>query len=306
MRKTCLKMVYELAKQDERIVFIGSDLGAGTLDEFRENIPNRFFMEGISEQAVLGMSAGLAMEGFIPYVNTIASFITRRAFEQIAIDICLHNLPVRLIGNGGGLVYGPLGPTHQAIEDIGILRCLPNMAIIAPADAHEMKQLMPLTVHWEGPIYIRLAKGYDPIVTEAIKNYRIGDPILLKQGTDVLVITTGRTLQLALDAAAELEKEETFISVLHCHTLKPLNENIVLEYIKKHDYIVTIEEHVLYGGLRSIISEIMTKNNVCKPMRFLSLPDEFVEGYGRQLDLMGKYKIDKDNLIIIINDLINN
>ena len=120
MRKTCLDMVHQLAKEDEKIVFIGSDLGAGTLSEMQKEMPERFFMEGVTEANIIGMAAGLAMDGFLPYVNTISTFITRRCYEQVAIDLCLHNLPVKLIGNGGGLVYAPLGPTHLAIEDIAI------------------------------------------------------------------------------------------------------------------------------------------------------------------------------------------
>ena len=143
MRQTCLNMIYELAKDDERILFIGSDLGVGTLDQFREEMPNRFFMEGVSEANLIGVAAGLALEGKIPYVNTISTFITRRCFEQVVLDLCLHNTKVRLIGNGGGLVYAPLGPTHEAIEDIAILRAIPNMTILAPADADEMRRLMP-------------------------------------------------------------------------------------------------------------------------------------------------------------------
>ena len=133
----------------------------------KEEMPGRAFMEGVSEQHVVGMAAGLAMEGFIPFVHTIATFITRRCFEQVAVDLCLHNLPVRLIGNGGGLVYAPLGPTHLAIEDIAIMRALPNMTVVAVCDADEMKRFMDQTLDWPGPIYIRLAKGYDPIVSRA-------------------------------------------------------------------------------------------------------------------------------------------
>ena len=157
MRKTSLNTIHELAKEDERVIFIGSDLGAGVLDEFKANIPERFFMEGIAEQHIIGMAAGLAMDGFIPYVNTIATFLTRRCFEQIAVDLCLHDLPVRLIANGGGYVYAPLGPTHQAIEDISIMRSLPNMIVIAPCDAVEMKKIINATLDYPHPIYIRLS-----------------------------------------------------------------------------------------------------------------------------------------------------
>ena len=130
MRKTCLDMVYELAQSDERVVFIGSDLGAGTLDSMRDTMPDRFFMEGVTEANIIGMAAGMALEGYIPYVNTIATFLTRRCYEQVALDLCLHNLPVRLIASGGGLVYAPLGPTHLAVEDLAIMRALPNMTAV--------------------------------------------------------------------------------------------------------------------------------------------------------------------------------
>ena len=160
MRKTCLDVVYELAKQDGRVVFVGSDLGAGTLNQFREEMPDRFFMEGVSEQNLIGVAAGLAMEGYIPYVNTIATFITRRCYEQVAVDLCLHNLPVRLIANGGGLVYAPLGPTHLAIEDLAIMRALPRMTAVAPCDAEEMRRFVPQTLDLEGPCYIPPGQGW--------------------------------------------------------------------------------------------------------------------------------------------------
>src|SRR5947209_506257 len=146
MRKVCLDMVHELARKDERIFFIGSDLGIGTLKQFKAEMPDRFLMEGVSEANVVGVAAGLALEGKIVYVNTIATFLTRRCFEQVALDLCLHKVPVRLIGNGGGMVYAPLGPTHMAIDDLALFRALPGMTILAPCDAEEMRRLMPLTV----------------------------------------------------------------------------------------------------------------------------------------------------------------
>src|SRR5678816_4446075 len=174
MRQTCLNMVYDLAKRDERVVFVGSDLSPGLLADMKRDMPERWYMEGVTEQNLIGMSAGLAKEGYIPYSNTIATFITRRCYEQVAVDLCLHKLPVRLIGNGGGMVYAPLGPTHLAIEDISILRALPNMTVTAVADADEMRRMMPQTVDHKGPIYIRLAKGYDPIVTNDSVPFRLG------------------------------------------------------------------------------------------------------------------------------------
>src|SRR5262249_10047016 len=142
MRKRSLDMVHALAKRDERVVFIGSDLSPNLLGEMKKEFPSRYYMEGIAEANVIGMAAGMAMDGFIPYVNTIATFITRRCYEQVAIDLCLHDLPVRLIGNGGGYVYAPPGPTAEAIEAIAIMRALPRMTVTAVCDAEEMTRLM--------------------------------------------------------------------------------------------------------------------------------------------------------------------
>ena len=201
MRPTSLECVYELAQKDERVIFIGSDLGPGVLDKFKEKFPERFFMEGVAEQHIVGMAAGLSLEGFIPYVNTIATFLTRRCFEQNVLDLGLHNTNVRLISNGGGTVYAPLGPTHLAIDDIAIMRTIPNMTIVSPADADEMRRFMMQTLDYEGPIYIRLGKGYDPIVSSDEFPFKIGKGILMKEGSDVLIVTTGISLALALEAS---------------------------------------------------------------------------------------------------------
>src|SRR5271168_4969420 len=204
MRATCLNLVYDLAKRDKRVLFIGSDLSPGLLAEMQKEMPERWYMEGISEANVIGMAAGLAMEGYIPYVNTIATFITRRCYEQVAIDLCLHDLPVRLIGNGGGLVYAPLGPTHLAIEDIAIMRALPNMTVVSVCDADEMWRFMDQTLDWPGPIYIRLAKGFDPVVSRPELGFTIGKAIVMREavGRDrVLLVSTGVATTRALDAA---------------------------------------------------------------------------------------------------------
>src|SRR5437870_12675309 len=204
MRESCLRMVYELAKVDDRVVFIGSDLGFGVLNEFKKEMPARFFMEGVSEQNLVGVAAGMAMEGHVVYLNTIATFLTRRCFEQIAVDLCLHQTNVRLIANGGGVVYAPLGPTHEAIDDIAIFRALPHMTIIAVADAEEMRRMMPTTVDHPGPIYIRLGKGGDPIVTNDRVPFEIGKAIPMREGSDAVIVSTGVMLKAALDASGSL------------------------------------------------------------------------------------------------------
>lgn len=284
MRRTCLDMVHELAKQDPRVVFIGSDLGPGTLDPMKAEFPDRFFMEGVQEQHLVGMSAGMAMEGFVVYFNTIATFLTRRCFEQVAIDLCLHNLPVRLIANGGGLVYAPLGPTHLAIEDIGILRTLPNMTIVAPTDAEEMKRLMPLTLDHLGPIYIRLAKGGDPIVSRAEDGFEIGKAITLRPHGEVTIIATGVMVNRALTAADMLAESGINCGVMNMHTIKPIDTVAVLNAARESRLIVTAEEHVLAGGLGSMVTEVLVDqfDGPIPPIKRIGIPDAFPSGYGSQ------------------------
>src|SRR5579883_1065088 len=224
MRKTCINTIYELAKQDERVVFIGSDLSPGLLANMKAEFPDRYYMEGVSEANIIGMAAGLAMQGYIPYVNTIATFITRRCFEQNVVDLCLHNLPVRLIGNGGGLVYAPLGPTHLAIEDISIMRAIPNMTVVSVCDADEMRRLMWETLDWPSPIYLRLAKGEDAIVSTDQHDFVIGKAITMHKGMstsdiNVLLISTGIMTQVMLKMATALESLSVSTTVLHCHTV---------------------------------------------------------------------------------------
>jgi len=307
MRETCLQMIYELSKQDDRILFIGSDLTAGTLEKFKNEMPDRFFMEGVSEANLLGVAAGLALEGKIPYLNTIATFITRRSFEQLVLDLCLHNANVRLIGNGGGLVYAPLGPTHEAIEDIAILRAVPNITILAPADSLEMRKLMPHTVNHQGPIYLRLAKGHDPIVSNESDDYQIGKAIQIRQGTDVLLITTGITLGLAKTAADILAKQNIETTILHCHTLKPLDTKNIIDTASTIPIIVTIEEHSVIGGLGSAVAELIAESNFNPSKKFkrIGIPDTFPNQYGSQSDLMKKYSITTDGIVSTVNILIN-
>lgn len=302
MRKTVLDMVYELAQRDPRVVFIGSDLGAGTLDAFRNDMPDRFFMEGVGEANVVGMAAGLAAEGHIVYVNTLAVFLTRRAYEQVALDVCLHNLNVRLIGNGGGLAYAPLGPTHMATEDIALMRALPNMTVLAPADAPEMRRLM-LAVHdHPGPAYIRLGKGNEPPITPDCPDMKIGAVVSIREGPDALIVTTGVTLHTAIPAAELLAREGCEAAILHCPTIKPLNAPAVMAAMQRVPVVIVVEEHVRTGGLGSAMAELLAENDSLRGIRFrrISIPDVFPDHCGSQADLMKWYGITPENVAATI------
>ncbi len=306
MRNTSLDMVFELALQDERILFLGSDLGAGTLSAFQTKLPERFFMEGISEANLVGMAAGLAMEGHIPYVNTIATFITRRAFEQVALDVCLENLPVRLIGNGGGMVYAPLGPTHEATDDLALMRALPNMTTIAPCDADEMRRLMPQTVEVPGPVYIRLGRGHDPIVSSDRQDCVLGRGIPVLAGSDVLLVTTGITLKLAHTAAEILLAEGIEAGILHLPTIKPLDTEMLLTMAHNMKAVVPIEEHSVIGGLGSAVAEVLLEAGP-RPLpafRRVGLPDVFPDDYGRQDDLFRRYGLETNAIAAMVRKLL--
>lgn len=298
MRKTSLDCVYELAKRDERIVFIGSDIGAGTLDAFKAEMPDRFFMEGISEAHVVGMAAGMALEGRIVYINTIATFLTRRCYEQIVLDCCLHRTRVRLIASGGGLVYAPLGPTHLATEDLAILRPLPGLSIFAPADATEMRRLMPLTVDLPGPVYIRLGRGGDPVVTDPDQAFEVGRLYPLRSGTDLLFITTGTMAQMALDAAARLAGRGLRAGVVHVPTVKPLDTAGLRDLMAAVPAILTLEEHSVIGGLGSAVAEVLAEAAFPAPKRFtrMGLPDAFCTHYGNQAGLLAQQGLDADRV----------
>jgi len=294
MRNTCLNQVHALAKRDERVVFIGSDLSPGLLADMKREMPDRWYMEGITEQNVVGMAAGFAMEGFIPYVNTIATFITRRCYEQVAVDLCLHDLPVRLIGNGGGLVYAPLGPTHLAIEDIAIMRALPNMAVVAVCDAQEMQAFMNVSLGWPHPIYIRLAKGGDPVVSRKENGFAIGKAIPMRRARarrPVVLMATGVMTTNSLAAAELLEREGIDAAVLHIHTVKPLDEAAVLEHAAGAALVVTVEEGVGIGGLGSAITDLLVEKlgTGLPAMRRIALPDAFPHHYGVQDDLFDMF-----------------
>jgi len=305
MRERCLKTITSLAAQDPRVVFIGSDLGVGVMADFKAAFPDRFFMEGVAEQNLVGVAAGMAMEGRVVYLNTIATFLTRRCFEQVAVDLCMHNANVRLVGNGGGVVYAPLGPTHLATDDIAILRALPNMTIIAPADADEMAGAVRATLDHSGPVYLRVAKGHDRIVTSENGAFRIGRAVPMRDGHDALIVTTGVGLQVCLDAADQLTATGIDAAVLHFPTVKPLDVETLAAAVERVPVVVTVEEHSVIGGLGSAVAECLAEADLLggRAFRRVGFPDVFPSGYGDQAGMMRRYGISPDAVSSLVKEL---
>jgi transketolase len=205
---------------------------------------------------------------------------------------------VRIIGSGGGTVYAPLGPTHLATEDMAILRALPHMTIVAPSDAEEMKRFLPETLDWPGPIYIRLAKGGDNVVPHDGSPFRIGQAIAKREGGDALLVTTGVTTAIALEAARRLEGRGVKAAVLHMPTIKPLDRGAIVERASSARAVVAIEEGTAIGGLGSAVAEVLAEARLARPLRFarMSLPDAFMEHYGSQNQILGHYGITAEGI----------
>src|SRR6185295_20102617 len=221
-------------------------------------------------------------------------------------DLGLHNANVRLIGSGGGVVYAPLGPTHLAIDDFAIMRAIPNMTIVAPCDANEMGRLMPLTVEHRGPVYIRLGKGGDPIVSTDDVPFAIGRAIPMVRGKDVLLVSTGVAVKVALDAAAGLGAQGVSAAVLHMPTVKPLDVDAFMADAARVDAIVVIEEHTILGGLGGALAEIVAEAGFEPAKRFkrIGIPDLFPHGYGSQASMMAKYGITAERTMAVVRELL--
>lgn len=300
MRKGGLEEIYNLAKKHPEVVFIGSDLGPGTLDHFRDELPDQFYMEGISEAHIVSMASGLSSEGNKVYINTIAPFFTRRAFEQIALDIYAEKENVVIFGNGGGLVYGPLGQSHTAVDDFASFIALSRMHILAPADSNEMKSMIEQSYSLKFPVYIRLGKGGDKVVTTG-KDLKIGKGVEfnLSKKKSKLICTTGIMLQRAIEICEERED----CDILHFSTIQPLDEKLLHEKVPQYDEVIVLEEHLKNGGLGTRIMQSLFEAQLCpKHFKHYHLGTDYLEIYGRQEEIFDYLKISPK---YIIQDLEN-
>ena len=297
MRKAALEAISDLLDSNEKIIFVGSDLGAGTLADARSRHPNRVLMEGIAEQHLVGFAAGLALEGFIPYVHTIGTFLTRRAIEQVIIDVSLHNLPVRLVASGGGMVYAPLGPTHQAIDDFALMRAIPNMLVVAPADPYEMREVIFDLANHSGPAYIRVGKGGEPDATSLLAPNPIGGIRQIHVGHQVAILTTGSLLQECTTASTQLEKHGISTGLYHVPYVHPLDRSLINQLIDRYEFLIVVEEHLPHGGLTTAIAEIMAPVNCKARLRSATLPNRYASKYGSQREHQIASNLTSDGIV---------
>jgi transketolase len=280
MRNAYIAELYEIASRDERVLALVADNGAIVFDKFRAAFPDRFINFGIAEANMVSVAAGLASCGKIPFAYTIASFLTMRAYEQIRNDVCMQRMNVKLVGIGAGFVYSNLGPTHHATVDISIMRALPGMTVFSPADPLESRKITQEAARMDGPVYIRIATGGSPKVYESDYEFIAGKGVVLRQGGDVTLVATGGIVREAQRACEELLKEGVGARLINIHTIKPLDEELILQAARETRAVLTVEEHSIIGGLGGAVAETLAEAGI-PGVRFKRMGLKgFAEGYG--------------------------
>ncbi|HHV37945.1 MAG TPA: transketolase family protein [Tepidimicrobium sp.] len=286
----------EIGGIDENIVVLDADLSGSTKTAiFGKEYPQRFFNVGIAEQNLMGTAAGLAAAGKVPFASTFAVFATGRAYEIIRNSICYPNLNVKIAATHAGLSVGEDGASHQALEDISLMRSLPNMVVLSPADGVEAKQCIYEAAKHDGPVYIRLGRSGVPIIFDGDYRFEIGKGVELVEGEDVTIIATGIMVERALNAAEKLSKEGISARVINISTIKPIDEEIIIKAAKETKGIITVEEHSIIGGLGSAVAEVVAKDAPTYVERIGAM-DVFGES-GDGNELLDKYGLSVENIV---------
>ena len=302
MRNHLIAELEQIAAKDPRTVVLTADLGYGVLDKFAKRFPDRFVNVGICEQNMTAVAAGLALEGNVVYNYSIGNFPVMRCLEQIRNCICYHDANVKILAVGGGFAYGQLGMSHHATEDIAITRALPNMRVFCPADPDEAVAVVRYVHSLKGPCYVRLARGGEPQVHPALKDYDVAKIMELRQGERVAVVTTGSVLSEALSASESLEKEGFKIGVYNCIALKPFDMKGLLSLADRYSMIITVEEHNVIGGLGSIVAETIASHPVERMPRLirLGLSDVYTSVVGSQAYLRRHYGLSAEDITQLV------
>ncbi|MBQ8563494.1 MAG: hypothetical protein IJ443_06365 [Firmicutes bacterium] len=285
--------ILDMIEEDPRVCYINSDSTVGRVAAAMKKYPDRVLDTGIQEMNMVTVAAGLAKEGYIPFVQTFGPFLCVRALDQIHNDVCYNDFPVRLIGTHAGLSSG-YGPTHNTIIEFGIMNAMPNMTMVAPCDANQAKKLLRASLDYPGPIYIRIPRGEEPAVyaDDYDYKYEIGKAIELSEGKDLTIIATGMGVANSVTAARQLQEEHGLdIGVIDMHTIKPIDKDAIIKAAKATGNIVTVEDHNILGGLGSIVADVLVEAGVPARLKKIGVPDTFVE-YGYPEALYPHYGMD--------------
>ncbi len=290
------KVLAEEIYKNPRVVVLDADLGAATQTKnFKKVAPERYFDMGISEQDMVATAAGFATCGKIPIASSFAVFAAGRAFEQARNSICYPNLNVKICATHAGITVGEDGASHQSIEDISLMRTLPNMTVIVPSDAKEAREAVKAAVEHVGPVYVRLGRAAVEDIHGEDYKFELGKGEILREGSDIGIIATGIMVEKALVAAERLAEEKISARVVNIHTIKPIDENLIVETAKRTGKIITVEEHSVIGGLGSAVAEVLAKN-FPTPQKFLGIQDRFGQS-GTPAALLKEYGLTVEDII---------
>jgi transketolase len=282
MRSTFIRCLRERARIDRRVFLITADMGFSVLEEFREECPDRFLNVGIAEQNAVGVAAGLALSGKVVYVYSIIPFLVMRSFEQVRNDVAYMNTNVRLVGVGAGFTYGAQGATHHAIEDIAVMRALPNMTVCCPGDPVETRELIERSFDHKGPMYFRLGKNGEPRIHPEGTKIELGKAVRVTEGDDLALITTSNMLEQGSKWVEEYAAEGTGVTLVSMPTLKPFDSETVLFFVERGIPIITLEEHNMVGGLGSAVAEVIAESGKAVSFRRVAIPDCYSHVVGGQ------------------------
>lgn len=298
------EVLTQIGLQNERVVALTADLARSTkIGKFEEKIPERFYNVGIAEANMIGIASGMAETGLIPVVSTFAVFASMRAAEFVRTDICYQKRNVKIIATHSGTSFGQAGTTHHCTEDIAIMRSFAGMTVIAPADAYETAAAVSAAIEMDGPVYIRIGRGFEPPLHKSLDfGYEIGKAIELRDGQDVTIIACGVPVVHAVEAADILAQQGVKARVLDMHTIKPIDREAVLKAVMDTRRLVTVEDHTVVGGLGSAVAEVVAESGKGCVLRRLGYQDEFsIVGYPE--DLLHKYKIDADGIVEAVGEI---
>ncbi|ADQ03918.1 Transketolase central region [Caldicellulosiruptor owensensis OL] len=286
----------EEAKKDKDVIVVTTDArGSASVDNFARELPEQFVEVGIAEQNAVGVAAGLSICGFKPFVCGPACFLSARSFEQVKVDVAYSKTNVKIIGVSGGVSYGPLGGTHHAFHDIAAFRAVPNMTVILPSDANLAKAIARTLVNHRGPVYVRMGRNPVPVVYSEEPHFEIGKANVLLEGDDIAIVACGEVVKNAFDAALLLREKGIYAKVVDMHTLKPIDEELIIEIAKKYKVIFTVEEHNTNGGLGDAVAGLVAKHSP-KEIVKIALPDEDMIT-GSQFEIYDYYGLSAEKIV---------
>src|SRR5690625_50985 len=273
-RKIVSDTLLKLSKQDRDILVLTSDSrGSASMTTFGDELPNQLIEVGIAEQNIVGIAAGLAVSGKKPFVATPACFLSMRSIEQIKVDVAYSEANVKLVGISGGVSYGALGMTHHSLQDLAVTRAIPGLHVMMPADRHETKNMFEELIDYDTPVYVRIGRNpVDDCYITSNYDFEIGKAVIMNEGNDITIVAIGETVRVALDSAEVLKREGINCRVINMHTIKPLDEGAIIQAAEETGRIITIEEHSIYGGLGSAVTEVISQKHPV-PVKVLGIPD---------------------------------